>query len=96
MATQLAPTSDNMIVKAEVQEETTQSGIYGSHADEKPQVGVVSAVGPGKMSDNGTLIPMSFSIGDRVLFQKYAPTEVKIDGEKILVIQESDVIAKVL
>lgn len=75
-------------------EEKTASGIVlPDTAKEKPQQGKIIAVGPGKHSDDGKLIPMSVKEGDTVLFAKYAGTEVKLEGEELLILRESDLLA---
>ncbi|NLW17949.1 MAG: co-chaperone GroES [Firmicutes bacterium] len=90
----LQPLADRIVVKAIQQEERTKSGIVlPDTAKEKPQEGEVLAVGPGKVADNGSRIPMEVKVGARVIYSKYAGTEVKIDGEEYLVLRESDVLA---
>ncbi|HHW99506.1 MAG TPA: co-chaperone GroES [Firmicutes bacterium] len=90
----LQPLADRIVVKAIAQEEKTKSGIVlPDTAKEKPQEGEVLAVGPGKVADNGSRIPMEVKVGDRVIYSKYAGTEVKVDGEEYLVLRESDVLA---
>ncbi|HLZ31562.1 MAG TPA: co-chaperone GroES [Chloroflexota bacterium] len=94
MATSLKPLGDRVIVKAREKEEMTKSGIVlPDTASEKPQEGSVLAVGPGRVLDNGKRIEMDVKAGDKVLFAKYAGTEVKLDGEDYLVIRESDLLA---
>ncbi|NMB24084.1 MAG: co-chaperone GroES [Firmicutes bacterium] len=89
---QIKPLGDRVVVKVVEQEEKTKSGIVlPDTAKEKPQEGEVMAVGPGRY-ENGTLIPMHVKQGDRVLFAKYAGTEVKLDGEEYLIMRESDVL----
>jgi chaperonin GroES len=76
------------------EEKTTKSGIIiPETAEEKPMIGKVIAVGPGKTTDEGKLIPISLKVGDKVLFAKYAPSEIKIEDQKYLVIREEDVMA---
>ncbi len=90
----LQPLADRVVVKALAQEEKTKSGIVlPDTAKEKPQEGEVLAVGPGKIADNGSRIPMEVKAGDKVIYSKYSGTEVKIDGEEYLVLRESDVLA---
>jgi chaperonin GroES len=92
----LKPLGDRLLVKPIEQEETTASGIIlPETAKEKPQEGEVLAAGPGARKDDGTRIPMDVQVGDRVLYAKYAGTEVKIDGTKHLILRESDVLAVV-
>lgn len=91
---QLKPLSDRVVVQAMEQEEKTQSGIYlPDTAQEKPQHGKVIAVGAGRTSSNGEKVPMSVSEGDRVLFAKYAGTEVKLNGSEYLIMSENDILA---
>jgi chaperonin GroES len=92
----LKPLGDRLLVKPIEQEETTASGIIlPETAKEKPQEGEVLAAGPGARKDDGTRIAMDVQVGDRVLYAKYAGTEVKIDGTKHLILRESDVLAVV-
>jgi chaperonin GroES len=93
----LKPLGDRVIVKALEEEETTASGIVlPDTAKEKPQKGEVVAVGDGNWDDEGEKrIPLDVSAGDEVLYSKYGGTEVKVDGEDLLVLRESDVLAKV-
>jgi chaperonin GroES len=91
----LRPLADRLIVEPIEQEEKTASGIIlPETAKEKPQEGKVLAVGPGRKDEDGKLIPMDVKEGDRVLYAKYAGTEVKLpDDRKVLVLKESDVLA---
>jgi chaperonin GroES len=92
----LKPLGDRLIVKAVEEEETTASGIVlPDTAKEKPQRGKVLAVGDGKVSDDGKRVPIDVSDGDEVLYSKYGGTEITVDGEELLVLRESDVLAKV-
>jgi chaperonin GroES len=92
----LKPLGDRLIVKAVEEEETTASGIVlPDTAKEKPQRGKVLAVGDGKVADDGKRVPIDVSDGDEVLYSKYGGTEITIDGEDLLVLRESDVLAKV-
>ncbi len=87
------PLADRVIVKPLEAEERTIGGIIiPDNAKEKPQKGEVTAVGEGKY-ENGTKIPMSLKVGDKVLYGKYSGTEVKIDGADLLIMRESDVLA---
>ena len=96
MATNIKPLEDRILVRPEEGQETTVSGIViPDTAKEKPQEGTVLAIGPGKRSDTGDLIPMDVKEGDRVMYSKYGGTEIKVDGEDLLVLRESDVLAKV-
>jgi chaperonin GroES len=91
----LKPLGDRLIVKALEEEETTSSGIVlPDTAKEKPQRGKVLAVGDGKIDDNGNRQPIDVAEGDEVLYSKYGGTEIKIEGEDLLVLRESDVLAK--
>jgi len=86
------PLADRVIVKPIEAEEKTKSGIVlPDTAKEKPQEGEVVAVGPGRYED-GKLVPMNVKQGDRVLFAKYAGTEIKLDGEEYLIMRESDIL----
>ncbi len=98
MAIKLKPLGDRLIVRAIEEEETTASGIVlPDTAKEKPQKGKVLAVGDGKINeDTGKRTPLDVKAGDEVLYSKYGGTEIKVDGEELLVLRESDVLAKVL
>jgi chaperonin GroES len=90
----LTPLHDRVIVKAAEPEEVTKGGIIiPDTAKEKPMQGSVIAVGNGKIAENGTVTPLQVTIGDKVLYGKYAGTEVSIDGEDFLIMRESDIIA---
>ena len=92
----LKPLGDRLIVRAIEEEETTASGIVlPDTAKEKPQRGEVIAVGDGALDDNGNRKPLDVKKGDTVLYSKYGGTEIKVDGEDLLVLRESDVLAKV-
>ena len=92
----LKPLGDRLIVRAIEEEETTASGIVlPDTAKEKPQRGKVLAVGDGKFGDDNERVPLDVSEGDEVLYSKYGGTEITIDGEDLLVLRESDVLAKV-
>jgi chaperonin GroES len=94
MSIKLKPLGDRVIVEPIEQEETTASGIIlPETAKEKPQQGNVLAVGSGRYGDEDERIPMDVKVGDRVLYAKYAGTEVKIDDRKLLILRESDVMA---
>jgi len=97
MALKLKPLGDRLIVRAIEEEETTASGIVlPDTAKEKPQKGKVLAVGDGKINeDTGNRTPLDVEVGDEVLYSKYGGTEIKVDGEELLVLRESDVLAKV-
>lgn len=90
----LKPLNDGIIVKRVAEEAKTESGILlPETAKEKPQKGEVLRVGPGKRDNEGKLIPMMVKEGDVVLFTKYGPTEIKFEGEELLFLNESDVLA---
>ena len=92
----LKPLGDRLIVRAIDEEEKTASGlVLPDTAKEKPQKGEVLAVGDGKIDDNGARVPLDVTSGDTVLYSKYGGTEIKVDGEDLLVLRESDVLAKV-
>jgi len=97
MNTKLRPLQDNIIVEAVDEMETHSSGLIipDTVSKEKPQKGKILAVGPGRFDDDGKRMPMDLNEGDIVLFTKYGPTEVKIDGRELLVLRESDVLAVV-
>ena len=95
-SSKLVPLHDRIVIRPVVQEETLASGIViPDTAKEKPQQGVVIAVGPGRLDDNGKRIQMDLRVGDRVLYAKYTGQEVKIDREELIVLSEKDVLAKV-
>ena len=90
----LKPLGDRLVVEPKEKETTTASGlVLPDTASEKPQQGTVLAIGPGLRDDAGKRIALDVQEGDIVLFAKYAGTEVKIDGKKLLILKESDVLA---
>jgi len=90
----LKPLADRVVVKpSEAEEKTTGGIILPDTAKEKPQEGTVVAVGPGKVSENGTKVAMEVKVGDKVLYGKYSGTEVTIDGVEHLIMRESDILA---
>ena len=94
MATNIRPLEDRILVRPEEGQETTISGIViPDTAKEKPQEGTVLAIGPGKRSDTGDLIPVDVKEGDRVIYSKYGGTEIKADGEELLILSSRDVLA---
>lgn len=94
MSLKIKPLSDRLVVKPLEGEEVTPSGIVlPETAKEKPQKGEVLATGPGARDDDGKRVAMDVSVGDKVLFAKYGGTEIKIDGDKLLILRESDVLA---
>lgn len=95
MVIKLEPLGDRIVVKPIPREEMTRGGIIlPDTAKEKPQEGEVLAVGPGRMTDDGRRIPLDVKVGDRVLYAKYAGTEIKIEGEEYIILRESDILAK--
>ena len=94
MALKLRPLADRLVVEPTEQQDITASGIYvPDTAKEKPQEGKVMAAGPGRRDEDGERVPMDVAEGDKVLYAKYAGTEVKLDDKKYLIIKESDVLA---
>ena len=92
----LKPLGDRVVVKPVEKEEKTKSGIVlPDTAKEKPQEGIVQAVGTGRILDNGTKIPMELKVGDKVLYAKYAGNEFKVDEIEYLIVSEKDVLAVV-
>jgi chaperonin GroES len=90
----LKPLGGRVIVEPIEQEETTAGGIIlPETAKEKPQEGNVLAVGPGDRDDKGERVPMDVKVGDKVLFAKYSGTEIKLEGRKLLIMRESDLLA---
>lgn len=89
----LKPLADYLIIKPLEEETITKSGIVlpDTVDKEKPEKGEVIAMGPGKNLDNGGVAPMSVKVGDKVMFRKYSPDEIKVEGENYLVIREADV-----
>jgi chaperonin GroES len=95
MAANLQPLADRVLVKPVEKEEKTKSGLYlPDTAKEKPQEGEVIAVGPGKMTDDGKRVPLDLKAGDRVIYAKYGGTEIKVDDEDLIILRESDILAK--
>jgi len=87
------PLHDRILVRRIEEEEKTKGGIIiPDSAKEKPQEGKVVAVGEGKMLDNGTKVPLTVKVGDKILFGKYSGTEIKIEGEEHLILREDDVL----
>jgi chaperonin GroES len=92
----LDPLGERVVIRPIEQEQTTKGGIFlPDTAKEKPQEGEVVAVGPGRVSDDGTRIPMELAVGDRVIYSKYAGTEYKDGDDQYLILRESDVLAKI-
>ncbi len=94
----IEPTGDNIVVEALNEEMTSESGIIipDTASKEKPIKGKVLAIGPGKLKDDGGRLEMEISQGDTVLFSKYGPTEVKVDGKDLLILSASDIYAKII
>ena len=91
----LQPLGDRLVVKPVEREEKTKGGIFlPDTAKEKPQEGIVVAVGPGRMSDDGKRIEMEVKVGDNVIYAKYGGTEIKVDDEDLIILRESDILAK--
>ena len=94
MAIKIQPLADRLVVKPMEQEVKTKSGIVlPDTAKEKPQEGEVLAVGPGHMTDDGKRIPMDVKVGDIIIYAKYGGTELKLEGEELMILRESDVLA---
>lgn len=91
-AQQIRPLGDRLVVKVVKEEKTAGGIVLPDTAQEKPQIGEVIAVGPGRMLDNGERAKMEVAKGNKVLFAKYAGTEVKLDGENYLLIAEKDIL----
>ncbi len=93
-ATQLKPLGDRLVVKPTPREEMTKSGIVlPDTAKERPQEGTILAAGPGRILDDGSRESMDVSVGQKILFQKYAGTEFKLDDEELLILSQKDVLA---
>src|SRR5438552_13925502 len=92
----LQPLGDRLIVEPLEEEETTSSGIVlPDTAKEKPQRGKVLAVGPGARNDKGEIVPMEVAVGDEIIYSKYGGTDIKAGPDEVLLLRESDVLAKV-
>jgi chaperonin GroES len=90
----LKPLFDNVVVEHVEQQDKTTGGVFlPDTAKEKPQEGVIRAIGDGRVLDNGTKLGMNVKVGDRVLYRKYSGSEVKIDGTEYLIIPEKDILA---
>jgi len=95
MAIKLEPLADRLVVKPIEKEEVTKGGIViPDTIKEKPQEGKVLAVGPGRLSEDGKRIAMDVKAGDIVIYAKYGGTEIKIDDEELIILRESDILAK--
>ncbi len=94
MALDLKPLGSRVVVEPVEENEVTAGGIIlPDTAKEKPQKGVILSIGPGDRDEDGKHIPLDVKVGDTVLFQKYGGTEIKIDGKKLLILRESDLLA---
>jgi chaperonin GroES len=91
----IKPLGDRVIIKPIAEDITTKAGIVLPETveKEKSEKGEVMAVGPGRLLDNGQLAPTSVKVGDKVMFKKYSPDEIKVDGQDLLIISESDILA---
>ena len=90
----LKPLGDRVVIRVLEQEEKTASGIFlPDTANEKPSQGEVVAVGPGKVQDDGKRVALDVKVGDKIIFSKYAGTEVKFEGTKYLIVSERDILA---
>ncbi len=90
----IRPLADRVVIKPLPAEEKTKGGIFlPDTAKEKPVVGEIVAVGPGRKSDDGSIIALEVKVGDRVLYGKYSGTETTVDGQEYLILRESDIFA---
>jgi chaperonin GroES len=97
MAIKLQPLADRLVVKPTQKEEMTKGGIYlPDTAKEKPQEGEVVAIGPGKIAEDGKRIAMELKVGDKVIYSKYGGSEIKVDDVDMIILRESDILAKKL
>ncbi len=95
MALKLKPLGDRLVVKPIEQEDISRGGILlPDTAKEKPQEGKVLAVGPGRLSDEGNRLAMDVKVGDIVVYAKYGGTEIKVEEEELMILRESDILAK--
>ncbi len=95
MAVNLQPLADRVLVKPIETEEVTKGGIVlPDTVKEKPQEGKILAAGPGRLSEDGTRIAMEVKAGDIVIYARYGGTEIKVDGEELVILRESDILAK--
>ncbi len=91
----IKPLADRVLVEPKEAETKTASGLFiPDTAKEKPQEGEVLAIGPGKRSEKGDHVPMDVAVGDIVLYAKYGGTEIKIEGQELMILRESDILAK--
>lgn len=91
----IKPIADHILIQPLEEEEKTKSGIFlpESVEKERPEQGKVIAVGPGKRNEKGEMVPLEIKVGQKVLFTKYGPTEIKVDGKKYLIAKEEDILA---
>jgi len=95
MAAKIEPLGDRVVIKPTPKEEVSKGGIVlPDTAKEKPQDGKVIAVGPGRLSEDGKRIAMEVEVGDKVIYSKYAGTEFKLDDDELVIMRESDILAK--
>ena len=95
MQSKITPLGDRVVIKPSNREEVSKSGIIiPDTAKEKPQEGSIIAVGPGRLNEEGKRVSMELKVGDKVLYAKYAGTEIKLDNEEYLILRESDVMGK--
>jgi chaperonin GroES len=93
VATKIAPLADRVVIRPIEEAETMRGGLYiPDTAKEKPQQGEIIAVGPGRFEE-GNRVPLDVKVGDRVLYGKYSGTEVTVEGEQVLILRETDVLA---
>jgi chaperonin GroES len=91
----ITPCADNVLIESVKGEEKTKSGIIlpDTASKERPEQGLVIAVGPGKKNKQGIVVPVSIQVGQKVLFSKYGPNEIKVDGKEYLIAKEDDILA---
>ena len=91
----IKPLSDHILIEAIKEEEKTKGGVFlpETASKEKSETGKVIAIGPGKKTDDGKIVPLSVKPGDRVLFSKYGPNEIKVDDKEYLIATENDILA---
>jgi chaperonin GroES len=95
MAAKIEPLGDRVVIRPTPKEEVSKGGIVlPDTAKEKPQEGEIIAIGPGRLSEDGKRIAMEVKVGDKVIYSKYAGTEFKLDDEELVIMRESDILAK--
>ncbi len=95
MAIKIQPLADRIIVRPIEREEVTKGGIVlPDTVKERPVEGEVLAVGPGKLTDDGKRVPMDIKVGDTIIYTKYGGTEIKVDGEELIILSENNILAK--